>query len=91
MCPPDARHCRRERIHAFAVGHGRRIEAFGSDFLRVPLSQPGEVCMALAMFLPPGRIIGRHEAEMPQLLCAVAGEGVVSGPDGRGRPATIGG
>lgn len=70
------------RIHTFAEPHGRHIDRFGSDFFQVPLSQPGDVCMASAMFLPAGGVIGRHEATMPQLLCVVAGSGVVSGSDG---------
>ena len=69
------------RIHTFATDHARRIDLFGSDFLQVPLSQPGDVCMASAMFLPPGGVIGRHEATTPQLLCVIAGSGFVSGSD----------
>lgn len=56
--------------------------SFESDFLQVPLSQPGDVCMASVMFLPPGAVIGRHEATMPQLLCVIDGSGFVSGSDG---------
>ena len=70
------------RIHTFSADHGRRINLFDSDFLQVPLSQPGDVCMASAMFLPPGGVIRRHEATMPQLLCVIAGSGYVSGSDG---------
>jgi quercetin dioxygenase-like cupin family protein len=70
------------RIHTFAADHARRIEVSGSDFLQVPLSQPGDVCMASAMFLRPGGVIGRHETTTPQLLCVIAGSGFVSGSDG---------
>lgn len=70
------------RIHTFSAEHGRHVELFGSDFLQVRLSQPGDVCMASAMFLPPGGVIGRHEATTPQLLCVIAGSGFVSGSDG---------
>ena len=70
------------RIHTFSADHGRRIDLFESDFLQVPLSQPGDVCMASVMFLPPGGVIGRHDATMPQLLCVIDGSGFVSGSDG---------
>lgn len=70
------------RIHSFSAEHGRRIDLFDSDFLQVPLSQAGDVCMASVMFLPPGGVIGRHEATTPQLLCVVDGSGFVSGSDG---------
>lgn len=70
------------RIHTFSAHHGRRIDLFDSDFLQVPLSQPGDVCMASAMFLQPGGVIRRHEATTPQLLCVIAGSGFVSGSDG---------
>ena len=70
------------RIHTFSADHGRRIDLFESDFLQVPLSQPGDVCMASVMFLPPGGVIGRHEATTPQLLCVIDGSGFVSGSDG---------
>ena len=82
-CPLSAdRFGQQMRIHSFVADHGRRIEAFGSDFSMVPLSQPGDVCMASVMFLPPGGVIGRHMATLPQLLCVIGGEGVVSGSDG---------
>ena len=70
------------RIVTFASDGGRRVEQFDSDFVLVPLSHPGDVCMASAMFLDAGGVIGRHEATMPQLLCVVAGSGFVSGSDG---------
>lgn len=70
------------RIHTCTADRGRHVEQFDSDFLLVPLSQPGDVCMASAMFLSAGGINGRHEATTPQLLCVIAGSGFVSGSDG---------
>ncbi len=70
------------RIHTFSADHGRRIDLFNSDFLQVLLSQPGDVCMASVMFLPPGGVIGRHEATAPKLLCVIDGSGFVSGSNG---------
>lgn len=76
------------RIHDFRPERGRAITAFDSNFTLVPLSQPGEVCMAAAMHLPPGGVIGRHQATTPQLLCVISGSGWVSGADGVEVPIT---
>lgn len=70
------------RIHSFSADNGRHVDKYGSNFLQVLLSQPGDVCMASAMFLPPGGVIGRHDATVPQLLCVISGSGFVSGEDG---------
>jgi hypothetical protein len=64
--------------------------AHGSRFVQVPLTSPEGGVRAACFHLPPGGVVGRHEAATCQLLCVVAGEGWVSGPDGGRVPVAAG-
>lgn len=70
-------------IVSFGPEVGRSIDAFGSDFLLAPLMQPTDRARTVCMHLGPGGHVGEHETVGRQLFCVVAGEGWVSGPDGR--------
>ncbi|NEA55185.1 hypothetical protein G3I60_13760 [Streptomyces sp. SID13666] len=54
-------------------------------------SGPASPVVAVAlMHLAPGGRLGRHQATIPQALTVVAGNGWVSGADGRAVPITTG-
>ena len=78
------------KLYRFDAAVGRRISAHGSRFLQVPLTSPEGGVRAACFHLPPGGVIGRHEAATHQLLCVVTGEGWVSGPDGNHTPIAVG-
>jgi quercetin dioxygenase-like cupin family protein len=77
-------------LYRFDAAVGRPISAHGSRFLQVPLTSPEGGVRAACFHLPPGGVIGRHEAATYQLLCVVTGEGWVSGPDGNRIPIAVG-
>ena len=77
-------------LYRFDAAAGRPISAHGSRLLQVPLTSPEGGMRAACFHLPPGGVIGRHEAATHQLLCVVTGEGWVSGPDSNRIPIAVG-
>jgi GrpB-like predicted nucleotidyltransferase (UPF0157 family)/mannose-6-phosphate isomerase-like protein (cupin superfamily) len=64
------------------------INRFGSRFRIGPLTAPDSLVQVQIVRLPPDGLVGRHEAATRQLFAVVAGDGWISGGDGR--PAPIG-
>jgi GrpB-like predicted nucleotidyltransferase (UPF0157 family)/mannose-6-phosphate isomerase-like protein (cupin superfamily) len=62
------------------------ITQFGSRFRMVPITGPDSRVRVQMMRLPPGGLVGRHEAVARQLFAVVAGDGWVCGGDGRRAP-----
>jgi len=73
------------RIFRFDEEVSVPISAFGSDFRIGPLTEQGARVRVQVMHLPPGGGIGRHAATSRQMFGVVAGNGFVSGSDGRRR------
>jgi GrpB-like predicted nucleotidyltransferase (UPF0157 family) len=76
------------RIVRFDAEVGRPIDAFGSDFLHVPVLD-GRAHVA-ALHLPPGGRIGRHDAVATQVLAVVAGSGWAEDGEGNRVPLPAG-
>jgi len=74
------------KLYSFGAEAGHHVEKFGSDFILSPLMDPTDTSRTLCMHLPPGGMVGEHEAMSIQLFCVVSGEGWVSGDDGHRRP-----
>jgi hypothetical protein len=66
-------------LYRFDAAVGRPISKHGSRFVQLPLTSPEGGVRAACFHLPPGGVVGRHEAATRQLLCVVAGDGLVSG------------
>lgn len=73
-------------LYSFGSEAGHHVEKFGSDFILSPLMNPTDTSRTVCMHLPPGGMVGEHEAMSLQLFCVVSGEGWVSGGDGNRRP-----
>jgi len=69
------------RLIRFDATAGRRIDRYESEFTLSPLTAPGERFKAACFHLPPGGVVGFHEATVPQLFCVVSGSGWVTGAD----------
>jgi hypothetical protein len=69
-------------LFSFGRDAGRRIDAFASDFVLTPLTDPEGTARVACFHLGPGEGIGEHPAVVGQLFCVVAGDGWVSGDDG---------
>lgn len=68
------------RIYRFDASAGRGIEQFGSLNLVMSPIQRGQGRFQLGcMHLGPGGLVGRHQAQGPQLFLVVQGHGWVSG------------
>ena len=65
----------------FDSGAGKRIDAYESEFVLAPLTPPGGTVKAACFHIPPGGVVGFHEATVPQLFCVVVGSGWVTGAD----------
>jgi len=65
----------------FDATAGRRIDRYDSDFTLSPLTPPYDRFKAACFHLPPGGVVGFHEASVPQLFCVLAGSGWVTGAD----------
>lgn len=65
----------------FDEGRGRPIEQYGSRFTLSPLTPPYTSVKAACFHVPPGGVVGFHEATVSQLFCVVAGSGWVTGAD----------
>jgi hypothetical protein len=73
-------------LYSFDAKAGHQVDRFGSDFVLSPLMRPTDAARTVCMHLPPGGLVGEHEALSVQLFCVVSGEGWVSGDDGERRP-----
>jgi quercetin dioxygenase-like cupin family protein len=69
---------------------GRRVFLYGSRFSEALLTGPEGGARAACLHLPPGGLVGRHQAAARQLFCVVAGEGWVGGPDQERIPIAAG-
>jgi GrpB-like predicted nucleotidyltransferase (UPF0157 family)/quercetin dioxygenase-like cupin family protein len=74
------------RIFRFDEEVSIPVTNFGSRVRIGPLTADDSRVRVQAMHLPPGGLIGRHAAATRQLFAVVAGDGWVSGGDGRARP-----
>ena len=61
------------------------ISEFGSDFRIGPLTEENSRVRVQVMYLPPGGLIGRHVATVPQMFVVLKGVGLVSGSEGTHR------
>jgi GrpB-like predicted nucleotidyltransferase (UPF0157 family)/mannose-6-phosphate isomerase-like protein (cupin superfamily) len=71
------------RIVRFGEEVSVPVSRFGSRFRLGPLAADGAGVHVHVMHLPPKGRIGRHPAQAQQLFAVIAGEGTVSGDDGR--------
>ena len=65
----------------FDSSAGWKVEAHVSDFTLAPLTRPDGTVKAACFHIPPGGVVGFHEASVPQLFCVVSGSGWVTGAD----------
>ncbi len=72
-------------LHSLDPSVGHQVDRFGSDFVLSPLIGATDLARTIMMHVPPGGVVGEHEAATRQLFCIVAGRGWVSGGDGRRR------
>jgi len=73
-------------LYSFGAEAGHQVARFGSNFILSPLMNPTDAARIVCMHIPPGGMVGEHEAMSVQLFCVVSGEGWVSGDDGEPRP-----
>lgn len=72
-------------LSSFDAKAGHQVDRFGSDFILSLLMKPTDTARTVCMHLPPGGLVGEHEATSAQLFCVVSGEGWVSGDNGERR------
>jgi mannose-6-phosphate isomerase-like protein (cupin superfamily) len=65
----------------FDESAGKPVEQYRSTFTLSPLTVPDASVKAACFHVPPGGVVGFHEATVPQLFCVVAGSGWVTGAD----------
>ena len=58
-------------LYSFDVAAGHHVDRFGSDFILSPLMKPSDAARTVCMHLPPGGMVGEHEATSVQLFCVV--------------------
>jgi quercetin dioxygenase-like cupin family protein len=77
------------RIFPFDAAAGIPIDRYGSRFTMARLAHPAGLHVG-CMHLPPGGLVGRHPAAIPQLFVVTAGAGWVEGGDGPPIPIAAG-
>jgi quercetin dioxygenase-like cupin family protein len=78
------------KSYRFDAATGRPRSEHGSSFRLSPLTDPDGRARAACFHFEPGDRVGRHEADIRQLFCVVAGEGWAAGPDGARVPIGTG-